>query len=339
MADPAHRYSFHVSKSARRKYGLTRDLFSTTGNVVFLDLHAARIFTQRINEMRLKTPVATTAPAPAQEPLRAGDMNAMGLIDEILHYVAGLYRQRVAPGAFAKALAFVEERFGAEKARAALIAFQEEFPPPDAGGDADTRADAEAGAVPEVALEEMLMLSLANENGAFSPFAELFDDAPLEATLYAPVVKAVGEFFRGQPVFGPDDQDLVAMLGSPARRVAHLPGRSTGVHPHPLGPPARGPPPETAHGNGPDARGGEAALRRLYARPPRGLRVRGTGRRGRGFQRGPRLDASCGDGGQERPRLAGPALAGVGTRDAAPGPGARRGAGPPGQVRDSRRCG
>ena len=43
----------------------------------------------------------------------------------------------------------------------------------------------------------MLMLSLANANRAFAPFSELFDDAALAGTAYAPLVKTVGEFFRG----------------------------------------------------------------------------------------------------------------------------------------------
>jgi hypothetical protein len=84
MSTELPRFRFHVAKSARERYGLSQDLFSTTGNVVFLDLHAARLFTQRINETRQKAGGAVAAA------LAAGDMNAMGLIDEILHYVAGL---------------------------------------------------------------------------------------------------------------------------------------------------------------------------------------------------------------------------------------------------------
>ena len=58
-------------------------------------------------------------------------MNAMGLIDEILHYVAGLYRQRIRPEAFTQALSFVEARLGAEAVRTAIAAFRAEFPAPD----------------------------------------------------------------------------------------------------------------------------------------------------------------------------------------------------------------
>ena len=197
MSKGVPRYSFHVSRSARLRYSFSEDLYSITGNVVLLDLHAARLFTQRINETRRE------AGAAAGEALRAGDMNAMGLIDEILHFVVGLYRQRVKPEAFTQALAFVEARLGPEAVQKALEAFQAEFPP------------AETGQAREVALEEMLMLSLANTNPAFAPFSELFDDAALAGTAYAPLMKATEEFFRSQPVFGPDEQDLVGMLRSP----------------------------------------------------------------------------------------------------------------------------
>jgi glycosidase len=67
-----------------------------------------------------------------------------------------------------------------------------------------------------MAVEEMLILSLANANPAFSPFSELFDHSVLANSAYAPLVKAVGEFFETQPVFGPDNQNLVTMLRSPA---------------------------------------------------------------------------------------------------------------------------
>ena len=122
------------------------------------------------------------------------------------------------------------------------------------------------------------------------------------------------------------------MLRSPARRLADLLCRAAGVHPHPLGLPAGGPPPEAPHGNRPDPRGREASLRRVHARAAGGLRVRRPDRGSGGLQRGPRLDAAGRDDGQERPGLAGPALARVRPRDPAPGPGSRRGAGPPGAV-------
>ena len=199
MSEPKARFSFHVSRAARERYDFSGDLYSTVGNVVFLDLHAAQLFTQRMNERRRQSG------RPPQEIVRAGDMNAMGLIDEILHYVAGLYRQRIEPRVFTQALEYAEKRLGHDAITAALERFQAEFPLVGAKGETAR----------EITLEEMLMLSLANANPAFTPFAELFDHAALAGTAYAPLVDALGEFFKSQPVFGPDDQDLVTMLRSP----------------------------------------------------------------------------------------------------------------------------
>jgi len=201
MSAQGIRFSFHVSRAARERYAFSRELFSTSGNVIFLDLHAAQLFTQRMNETRRQ------AGAIPEDSLRAGDMNAMGLIDEILHYVAGLYRQRIEPDVLARALEFAVERIGEDAVGEALSRFHQEFPP------------AEPGGVPsrEITLEEMLMLSLANANPAFAPFSELFDDTLLDGSSYGPLVEAVEEFFQTRPVFGPDEQDLVTMLRSPAR--------------------------------------------------------------------------------------------------------------------------
>jgi hypothetical protein len=138
-------------------------------------------------------------------------LNAVGLIDEILHYVAVLYRRSIEPEVFKGALVFVEDRLGPGAVNTVLARFLEEFPlagrAEGTGGAEETRDEA---------LEELLRLSLANANPAFSPFSELFDQAVLSDTAYSDFVEAVGEFFGGKPVFGPDDQDLVTMLHSPA---------------------------------------------------------------------------------------------------------------------------
>ncbi len=190
---------FHVSRAARERYGFSQELFSTAGNVVFLDLHAARMFTQRINEVRTRDGL------PEEQALRAGDMNAMGLIDEILHFVIELYGRQKAPDVFSRALAYSQERLGAGAVRGTLERFREEFP--------------QSGPPPgePVELEELLLLFLANANLAFDPFSELFDHAPLSPTAYRGLVDALGEFFQLEPRFGPDLQDLVTMLRSPAR--------------------------------------------------------------------------------------------------------------------------
>ena len=76
---------FHVSRKARDFYQFEESLFSLSGNVIFPNFRAAGRFAQKINEKR------DLVSFPEQA-VKAGQINALGLIDEILHYVVGLYR-------------------------------------------------------------------------------------------------------------------------------------------------------------------------------------------------------------------------------------------------------
>src|SRR5438477_4731944 len=113
---------FHVSREARDRYGLDTQWFSLTGNVVFADLASTRRLALAINRGR------DTAHHP-ERALSAGALHAMGLIDEILHFVTALYRREVRPGAMAVALAAVERRLGRERLDSLLRRFADRFPP------------------------------------------------------------------------------------------------------------------------------------------------------------------------------------------------------------------
>ena len=211
---------FHVSRKARDLYQFDQALFALSGNVIFANFHAARVFAQKMNRRRdlVRFP---------ERAVKAGQINAMGLIDEVLHYVAGLYREQRNPQAFGQALDWLDERLGREAVDAALCRFVDEFPPlavyrqevPLAG-----YLEGETAGVPhrQIVLEELLMLWLANANPAFSPFLELFDHAALgRETAYNQIMSELRAFFETQPAFGPDNQNLVDMLRSPAVAVPH----------------------------------------------------------------------------------------------------------------------
>jgi glycosidase len=205
---------FHVARAAREKYDFDERLFALSGNVVFPDHAAARRFAQQINARR--------AAADPGRAVRAADLNAMGLIDEVLHYVVELYRQQRQPDAMAAALADASARLGAEEVGRTLAAFADRFPGAHAyqagWSAAQQLAGSSAGrANREVALEELLLLQVANENPAFAPFRELFDDRPLaRASDYRRLAGTLADFFRTQPPFGPTDDDLVTLLRRPA---------------------------------------------------------------------------------------------------------------------------
>ncbi len=207
-------FEFHVSRAARDRYLFDEALFSLRGNVVFADFAAARRFAQQINAQR----DLTANPGAAA---RAGDINAMGLVDEVLHFVIERYRRERNPAAISGALAQLSENLGAEALDRTLVAFAEQFPAIAAYrgevGAAEYLARETGGvANREIALEELLLVWLANGNAAFTPYRELFDDEALAgATDYRPVIDQLQAYFSAQPGFGPDDEDLITMLRRP----------------------------------------------------------------------------------------------------------------------------
>jgi glycosidase len=211
---------FHLSRKARDFYQFDQSLFSLVGNVIFANFHAARVFAQKMNDKRDLVSFPELA-------VRAGQLNAMGLIDEILHYIVGLYREQKSPEAMRQALDWLYARLGKEEVDAALRKFADEFPPVAIYRrevTLEAYLEAETAGVPnrQIVLEEMLALWLAVMNPAFSPFLELFDDTDLKReTVYPHIISSLHEFFATQPTFGPENQNLMDMLRSPALTVPH----------------------------------------------------------------------------------------------------------------------
>lgn len=209
---------FHISRKARKRYQFEDSLFSFNGNVIFANFHAARVFSQRMNEVR------NTAANP-QLAVRSGQINALGLIDEIFHHIFALYRSRMNPALYDDMLAWLEKDVGRRKLSTTVRAFLREFPPVPVYQGRLELNDYLAGETDGIsnrsaAVEELLMLWLANQNPAFLPYQELFDDSELiEKTAYFEIADSLHEFFQTQPRFGPDGQNLVDMLCSPAIAV------------------------------------------------------------------------------------------------------------------------
>ncbi|MDK2980367.1 MAG: hypothetical protein PWQ55_714 [Chloroflexota bacterium] len=209
---------FHISRQARKRYQFEDSLFSFNGNVIFANFHAARLFAQRMNEER-------DVAANPQLAVRSGQINALGLIDEIFHHIFALYRTRMNPALYDDILLWLEKEVGRRKLNAAVRAFLLEFPPvPVYQGKLELNdyLEGETDDIPNraAAIEELLMLWLSNQNPAFQPYNELFADSNLvENTAYAQIAASLHEFFQSQPRFGPDGQNLVDMLRSPAIAV------------------------------------------------------------------------------------------------------------------------
>lgn len=213
-------FEFHIARRARDKYRFDDALFAVSGNVIFASIRAVRLFAQKMNAAR-------DLVAHPEQAVRAGQLNAMGLIDELLHLVAAQYRQQVNPRALENALAWLERTIGKDALDGTLMKFVDEFPNVAVyRGEMDTARflDAATDGVPhrQIILEEMLMLWLANENPAFAPFLELFDDTALaRLTAYQSLISHLYSFFETQPRFGPDNQNLIDLLRAPMLASPH----------------------------------------------------------------------------------------------------------------------
>jgi glycosidase len=216
---------FHISRMARERFLFDESLFSLHGNVIFANFHAARAFTQKLNEKLdlLNFP---------ERALKASQVNAMGLIDELMHVVIQLYREKQNPLVFEQALTHLEEQFGTQEVHHTMLRFNQEFPPLAVFRKQMTVEEYLEGTTTgrsnlETTLEEMLMLWVGNKNPAMGPYQEiLFDDSALAAESgYLKVIHALYAFFNDQPKFGPEHQNLVDMLRSPA---IHIPASLTG---------------------------------------------------------------------------------------------------------------
>src|SRR5437899_2701737 len=98
-------YEFHVSARIRRACGLDDSLFTLSGNVIFPNFHAVRGFAQKLNDYR-------DARNHPERNVKAGQLNAMGLIDEIMHYMIRWYDETGNPGVFGRILGLLAAHFG-----------------------------------------------------------------------------------------------------------------------------------------------------------------------------------------------------------------------------------
>jgi len=212
---PGPAREFHIARSARESYELAGITFSIAGHVIFEDIRLAREFAMRINAVR-------KAAIHPDRAVRAGDVYAMGLIDEIFHYVIGLYVEQYGDDLFARLEAHLRQSLGETDVSTLLERFSERFPTVACYRGEETPQESLTREVDgvsgrQVALEELLVLYVGNRNPAYAPLIELFDEQIVAIdTKYAAAMRAMEEFFGEQPSFGPEDQTLVEMLRAPA---------------------------------------------------------------------------------------------------------------------------
>ncbi len=211
---------FHISKRAREKYDIEETLFSYNGRAIFLNFQAVKRFADKMNRQRdlIRKP---------EDAIKVGQANAMGLIDEIFHYIIQLYRDEREVGVFSEIDRLLDTRFGHETYLAFLKLFISEFPPNPVFGSTMSVEAYLAGTTDgrpnrEDVLEELLLYWLEDENPALKPFGELFASPELtDSPHYEYAIHTIREVFSAKPPFGPENQSLVDMLLSPSIAVPH----------------------------------------------------------------------------------------------------------------------
>ncbi|MCX5971555.1 MAG: alpha-amylase family glycosyl hydrolase [Coprothermobacterota bacterium] len=204
------RNEFRISRRARLRYGFEKGLFTPTGKIAADTPLAARSLARRIDEVR------NTKLFPERS-VRAGEINAFGLLAGALHAVIRLYRQAVVPDPFFTALNSLKDHLGKQSIDLLIQRYKEEFfpvtqlqPQPQTVTDLPDEGD------PGIALEELILLWLDNANPALASFHDLFGGSELQGTAYDEAIATLQTIFPRLPPFGPDQQDLLTMLRSPA---------------------------------------------------------------------------------------------------------------------------
>jgi hypothetical protein len=115
------RREFHISRVARQRYDVEESLFSIHGTVIFANVTAATKLAYKMNQVRDATRYPDLA-------IKAGDLYAAGLLDEILHLVVDNYLQTINQHALKQALSYAQEKVTVEPFLEAQRRFVQEFP-------------------------------------------------------------------------------------------------------------------------------------------------------------------------------------------------------------------
>jgi glycosidase len=202
---------FHISAKARARYGFAESLFSYNGNVVFASLAACREFAHRMNVVR-------EADRHPDQAVHAGQLYAMGLIDEASHVLMARYREQFDPEVMTSALDWFAGRVGSRELDTLLLTFVEHFPGQTVIRGEETPRQWLKGKTGNMshraaALEELLLLWSANRNEAFAKFEELFEDKPLaQKTVYRQVTKDLPQYFATRPLIPVEGAKAISLF-------------------------------------------------------------------------------------------------------------------------------
>lgn len=206
-------YNFHVSIYSRNKFSFDENLFSITGDLIVANFKVARDLSQKINQKRAeeKSDLFTTA----------GQINALGLLHEIFHFVIRHYEEKENPGVFERSIFHFKKNIGEDNLESLLLSYVNQFPPlpvykKEISASEYLQKNTAGKSNKEIIIEELILLHLENINYPFRALKELFNDEDLNTkTVYKNFLAEADKFFKTEKPLSLEGLPLIEALKKP----------------------------------------------------------------------------------------------------------------------------
>ncbi len=214
------KYDFHVRKNIRKKYQFDTSLFTISGDLIIANFRQARILANQINEQR-------KAENKTDQLIAPGQLNALGLIHEIFHYLIRIYETIENPGVIDRGINHLKSVLGEEEFNKVFLAYIIEFPSVEVfkgNMKPEEYLTGKTEGTPNIKIifEELLLLHLENFNPATRSLEELFTDKPLsQVTKYINFLDEADKFFLKEKPFSQENLTLLAFLKRPIDNSPH----------------------------------------------------------------------------------------------------------------------
>ena len=207
------KYDFHITGYSRKKYHIDESLFSIEGKIIITTPYQARLLSDNINTIR-------KSEGKADQQVTPGQVNGLGLLHEIFHFMINYYEVNVNPGVFTRSINYLKSKFKDDLDKI-LLEFVNEFPSMQVYKNEMTPGDYLNGFTgsksnKEIILEEIILLSIENINPATILLKELYDDSGLaKKTPYLNLLDETENFFLKEKPIGSDNLPLISFLKHP----------------------------------------------------------------------------------------------------------------------------
>jgi len=204
----------HIARRARDFYELNKS-FTISDTGISSEFSAARMLADKINAKR-------DLIADPENALDACELNAVNLIDEIMHAAIDSYLTETNRNLFEKMESFLSDKIGTDKVEHLLEAYTDSIPPSDdvySGSSSPKRYIEADDSNKYTLLEDMLVSWIDNKNPAAEKMKELFDDKPLlDKTAYTDMFRLLPDFFRKEPAHSHTRKPLLQTMLDPIQQ-------------------------------------------------------------------------------------------------------------------------